>query len=178
MVLNIRNMVCIRCNMIVSQELIKLNLHPVHVELGSAEILETLSAYQKEEFNLAILGFGLELMVDRKSILVEKIKKVINEFISYQDEPVKVNLSSHLNQKLIYDYTYLANVFSQVEGLTIEHYMISQKIEKVKNLLFTGELSLKEIAYKLNYSSTAHLSNQFKKITGCTTSCFRENQKK
>lgn len=177
MVLYIKNMVCMRCIMIVRQELIRLNFHPLQVELGSAEIMETLSLDQKEEFDAAIINFGLELMEDRKSILVEKIKKVIHEFISYQDEHIKVNLSQYLNKQLSYHYTYLANVFSQAEGITIEQYMISQKIERVKYLLFTGELSLKEIAYKLHYSSTAHLSNQFKKTTGCTTSSFKEIQR-
>ena len=170
-------MVCIRCKVIVNQELMRLNLHPIHTNIGSAEIMETLSTGEKEKFNMALLTFGLELMEDKRSILIEKIKKVIHEFIYDKDEPVKVNFSCYLSKQLNYDYTYLANVFSLAEGLTIEHYMISQKIERVKDLLFTSDLSLKEIAYTLHYSSTAHLSNQFKKITGCTTSSFREKQK-
>jgi len=177
MILYIRNMVCIRCKVIVNQELIRLNLHPIHIDLGSAEIMETLSPCEKENFNTAMQSFGLELMEDRRSILIEKIKKVIHEFIYDKEEPVKINFSCYLSKQLNYDYTYLANVFSLAEGLTIEHYMISQKIERVKDLLFTSDLSLKEIAYTLHYSSTAHLSNQFKKITGTTTSSFREKQK-
>lgn len=166
-------MVCIRCKMVVKQELKRLGLHYVVVELGEVEVLENISVQQKENFKTALLKFGLELMDDKKSILIEKIKKVVIELVHYTDEELKINFSEHLSEKLNYDYTYLANLFSEVEGTTIEHFIIMHKIERVKELLVYDELSLKEISYKLHYSSVAHLSNQFKKITGLTTSHFK-----
>ncbi|HCN84289.1 MAG TPA: AraC family transcriptional regulator [Sphingobacteriaceae bacterium] len=174
MKLYIRNMVCIRCKMIVKQELKKLSLHYVIVELGEVEILEDISPLQLEELNKALLKFGLELMDNKKSILIEKIKKVIVELIHYTDEPEKINFSDYLSEKLNHNYTYLANLFSEVVGINIEHYIIIHKIERVKELLVYDELSLTEISYKLHYSSVAHLSNQFKKITGLTPSHFKK----
>jgi len=172
--LYIKNMVCIRCKMVVKQELEKLGLHYSNVELGKADIIENISPRQKEEFKIGLEKFGLELLDDKKSILIEKIKKVIIELIHYSDEPLKVNFSDYLGEKLNHNYTYLANLFSEVEGITIEHYIIFHKIEKVKELLVYDELSLTEISYKLHYSSVAHLSNQFKKITGLTPSFFKK----
>ncbi|WP_238387704.1 helix-turn-helix domain-containing protein [Pararcticibacter amylolyticus] len=166
-------MVCIRCKMVVSQELKKLGLHLVVVNLGEVEILENISSAQREKFKASLYRFGLELMDDKKSILIEKIKKVIIELVHYTNESLKVNFSDHLSEKLNYDYTYLANLFSQVEGMTIEHFIIIHKIERVKELLVYEELSLKEIAFRLHYSSVAHLANQFKKVTGLTTSHFK-----
>lgn len=174
MKLYIKNMVCIRCKMVVTQELKKMGLHQVVVNLGEVEILENISSAQRESFKAALDKFGLELMDDKKSILIERIKKVIIELIHYTDEPLKVNFSGHLSEKLNYDYTYLANLFSQVEGTTIEHYIIIHKIERVKELLVYEEMPLKEIAFILHYSSIAHLANQFKKITGLTTSHFKK----
>ncbi|WP_235833086.1 helix-turn-helix domain-containing protein [Arcticibacter tournemirensis] len=167
-------MVCIRCKMVVKQELKKLGLHYVVVELGEVEILEDISVAQKDEFSTALLRFGLELMDNKKSILIEKIKNVIVELIHHTEAPLKTNFSDHLSERLNHDYTYLANLFSEVEGITIEHYIITHKIERVKELLVYDELSLKEISYKLHYSSIAHLSNQFKKITGLTPSHFKK----
>jgi AraC-like DNA-binding protein len=166
-------MVCIRCKMVVKQQLKKLSLHYITVELGEVEILEIISNAQLIEFKTALVKYGLELLDDKKSILIEKIKKVIVELIHYADEPVKVNFSDYLSEKLNHDYTYLANLFSEVEGINIEHYIIMHKIERVKELLVYDELSLTEISYKLHYSSVAHLSNQFKKITGLTPSHFK-----
>lgn len=174
MKLYIKNMVCIRCKMVVKQELENLGLHYINVELGEADVIEDLSPIQKEQFKSCLLKFGLELLDDKKSILIEKIKKVIVELIHYTDEPLKVNFSDYLGEKLNHNYTYLANLFSEVEGITIEHYIIVNKIEKVKELLVYDELSLTEISYKLHYSSVAHLSNQFKKITGLTPSFFKK----
>ena len=173
MKLYIKNMVCIRCKMVVKQELKKLGLQAVAVDLGEVEILENISPTQQSELKTALHKFGLELMDNKKSILIEKIKQVIIELIHYTDEPLKINFSNHLSEKLNYDYTYLANLFSAVEGTTIEHFIIVHKIEKVKELLVYDELSLTEISYKLHYSSVAHLSNQFKKITGLTPSYFK-----
>ncbi|WP_407427989.1 helix-turn-helix domain-containing protein [Arcticibacter sp.] len=167
-------MVCIRCKMVVKQELRKLGLHFVVVNLGEVELMENITATQKQRFKSAIGRFGLELMDDKKSILIEKIKNVVVELVHYTDDSLKTNFSTHLSEKLEYDYTYLANLFSEVEGITIEHFVIIHKIERVKELLVYDELSLKEISYKLHYSSVAHLSNQFKKITGLTPSHFRK----
>ncbi len=122
--------------------------------------------------------WGLELMDDKKSMLIEKIKNVIIESIHYSDEQLQINFSNYLSEKLNYDYTYLANLFSEVEGTTIEHFIIGHKIERVKELIVYDELSLTEIAWKLHYSSIAHLSNQFKKITGLTPSYFKQLRQK
>jgi len=173
MKLYVKNMVCIRCKMVVKQQLKKLSLNYISVELGEVEVLENISNVQLTEFKTALVKYGLELLDDKKSILIEKIKKVIVELIHYADEPAKVNFSDYLSEKLNHDYTYLANLFSEVEGINIEHYIIMHKIERVKELLVYDELSLTEISYKLHYSSVAHLSNQFKKITGLTPSHFK-----
>jgi YesN/AraC family two-component response regulator len=166
-------MVCIRCKMVVKDELTKLGLHHTAVELGEAEILETLTVPQLEEVRSALLRSGLELMDDKKSVLIQKIKNVIIDLVHYSEEPLAVNLSDYLGGKLHHDYTYLANLFSEVQGTTIEKFFISHKIERVKELLVYNELNLTEIAYKMHYSSVAHLSTQFKKVTGLTPSHFK-----
>jgi AraC-like DNA-binding protein len=171
-------MVCIRCKMVVKEELKNLGLTYVIVELGEVEILETMLAEQRTLFKEALLKSGLELMDDKRSMLIEKIKNVITEMIHYTEEVPRINFSNFLADKLQYDYTYLANLFSEVEGTTIEHHIIAHKIERVKELLVYDELSLTEIAYKLHYSSVAHLSNQFKKVTGLTTSHFKQLKQK
>ena len=169
----IQNMVCLRCKMVVRSELDKLGLHYGEIELGEVEVEEDIQSGQLTELNIALKKSGLELMDDKKSILVEKIKTLIIEMVHYSDEQIKINLSDYLSQKLNYNYTYLANIFSEVKGTTIEQFYLSHKIEKVKELLVYGELNLTEIAWKLHYSSVAHLSHQFKKITGLTPSFFR-----
>jgi len=167
-------MVCIRCKMVVKDELTKLGLHYAVVELGEAEILEKISTQQHDQFRDALLRSGLELMDDKKSMLIEKIKNVIIELVHYSEEPLGIKLSEFLSQKLNHDYTYLANLFSEVQGTTIEKFYISHKIERVKELLVYDELNLTEIAYLMHYSSVAHLSTQFKKITGLTPSHFKQ----
>jgi AraC-like DNA-binding protein len=171
-------MVCIRCKMVVKSELEKLGLHYIVVDLGETEIMEDISKEQLDRLNVALKKSGFELMDDRKSILVEKIKTIIIELVHYTDEQIKINLSDYLSQKLNHDYTYLANLFSEVKGITIEKFYLSHKIEKVKELLVYDELNLTEIAYKMHYSSVAHLSNQFKKMTGLTPSHFKNLKKK
>jgi YesN/AraC family two-component response regulator len=167
-------MVCIRCKIVVKSELEKLGLHYTSVDLGEAEIKESISAEQMAHLSIALRRTGLELMDDKKSILVEKIKAIIIELVHYTDEQIKINLSDYLGEKLNYDYTYLANLFSEVKGTTIEKFYLTHKIEKVKELIVYDELNLTEIADKLHYSSVAHLSNQFKKITGLTPSHFKK----
>lgn len=174
MKLYIKNMVCIRCKMVVKEELKNLGLTFVIVELGEVEIMETLLEEQRLLLKVALHKSGLELMDDKRSMLIEKVKNVITEMIHYSDEVPRVNFSDFLAGKLKYDYTYLANLFSEVEGTTIEHHIIANKIERVKELLVYDELSLTEIADKLHYSSVAHLANQFKKVTGLTTSHFKK----
>src|SRR5690242_2812352 len=174
----IKNMVCIRCKMIVKDELSKLGLHYTRVELGEVEIIENVTVAQNDQMKVALQKWGLELMDDKKSMLIEKIKRVIIELIHYSDEQLKNNFSNYLSEKLKYDYTYLSNLFSEVEGTTIEHFMITHKIERVKELLVYDEISLTEIAWKLHYSSVAHLSNQFKKITGLTPTYFKQLKQK
>ncbi|HSU28683.1 MAG TPA: AraC family transcriptional regulator [Chitinophagaceae bacterium] len=167
-------MVCIRCKMVVKDELTKLGLHYTVVDLGEADILEEMSKEQIEEFRIRLLKSGLELMDDKKSMLIQKIKNVIIEYVHYSDEPMNINFSEYLGQKLNHNYTYLANLFSEVQGTTIEKFIIAHKIEKVKELLVYDELNLTEIAYKMHYSSVAHLSAQFKKVTGLTPSHFKQ----
>jgi AraC-like DNA-binding protein len=160
--------------MVVKSELEKLGLHYKTVELGEAEIMEDMSPEQLDRLRIGLKKSGLELMDDKKSILVEKINAVIIELVHYNDEQLKINLSDYLTEKLNHNYTYLANLFSEVKGTTIEQFYLEHKIEKVKELLVYDELNLTEIAYRLHYSSIAHLSNQFKKMTGLTPSHFKQ----
>lgn len=164
--------------MVVKEELAKLGLHYVVLDLGMVEMLEDISVENREKLRVNLLRSGLELLEDKKSILIEQIKGVIVEMIHYSDETPKVNYSDYISEKLNYDYTYLSNVFSEVKGITIQQFIIINKIERVKELLLYDELNLTEISYKLNYSSVAHLSNQFKKITGLTPSYYKQLKKK
>lgn len=167
-------MVSIRCKMMVKSELDKLGLHYVVVDLGEVDVKENITVEQRERLKIALLKSGLELMDDKKAILIEKIKNVVVEMVHFADEFPQINFSEYLSGKLNYDYTYLANLFSEVTGITIEQFIIAHKIERVKELLIYDELNLTQISYKLNYSSVAHLSNQFKKVTGLTPSFFKQ----
>ena len=171
-------MVSNRCKMAVKEELKKLGLHFIVVELGEVEIMEKISAEQREQLQTGLLNSGLELMDDRRSVLIERIKNVIIEMVHYSDEVIKINFSHYLAEKLDHDYTYLANLFSEVQGTTIEQFIIAHKIERIKELIIYGELNITEIAWKMNYSSVAHLSNQFKKMTGLTPSHFKKLKNK
>jgi len=166
-------MVSIRCKMIVKSELDNLGLRYRHVELGEADIIENITAKQRELLATSLLRSGLELMDNKKAMLVEKVKNIIIEMIHYADELPLIKKSVYISDKLNYDYTYLATLFSEVTGTTIEQYIIVHKIERVKELIFYDELNLTEIAHKLHYSSVAHLSNQFKKVTGLTPTYFK-----
>lgn len=159
--------------MMVKEELKKLGIWYVVVDLGVIEILEDITSEQGKQLKINLLKSGLELLDDKRSILVESVKNVIVEMIHYSDEVPKVNYSDFISEKLGYNYTYLANVFSEVKGITIQQFIIINKIERVKELLLYDELSLTEISYRLHYSSVAHLSNQFKKITGLTPTFYK-----
>jgi len=167
-------MVSIRCKMLVKSELEKLGLHYKTVELGEVDLEENLSPEQWDVLNANLKRSGIELMEDKKSILIEKIKNVIIELVHYSEEPLDIKFSQYLSQKLNHDYTYLANLFSETLGITIEHFLIVHKIERVKELLIYDELNITEIAWKMHYSSVAHLSTQFKKITGLTPSFLKK----
>jgi len=171
--LYIKYMVSMRCKMAVREELKKLGLHFI-VDMGVADVMEDITPEQREQIRNGLHQSGLELMDDKKAVLIEKIKNVIIEMVHYTDEIPKTNFSDYLVDKLKYDYTYLANLFSEVQGTTIEKFIISHKIERVKELIIYDELNLTEIAWNMHYSSVAHLSNQFKKITGLTPSHFKK----
>jgi AraC-like DNA-binding protein len=164
--------------MVVKEELTKLGLSYAGVELGEAEVLQTITPAQLKQLNIALLSYGLELMDDKRSQLIEKIKNVVIQLVHHTEDQLKTNFSVFLSEALGYDYTYLANIFSEVQGTTIEKFLITHKIERAKELLVYNELSVTEIAYKLHYSSVAHLSNQFKKITGLTPSHFKQMKDK
>lgn len=172
--LYIKYMVSLRCKMMVKEELKKLGLNYVTVELGMIDVLEDITVEQRKQLKENLLHSGLEVLDDKKSILIEKIKNIITEMIHYSDELPRVNYSDYISEKLGFDYTYLANTFSEVKGITIQQFIILHKIERVKELIIYDELNLTEIAYKMHYSSVAHLSNQFKKITGFTPSFYKQ----
>ena len=167
-------MVSNRCKLAVKEELKKLGLHFIVVDLGEVEIMENITPAQQKQLQLGLISSGLELMDDKRAVLIEKIKNVITEMIHHSEELPKVNYSDYIAEKLSYDYTYLSNLFSEVKGITIQQFIIVHKIERVKELLFYGELNLTEISFKLHYSSVAHLSNQFKKVTGLSPSGYRQ----
>ena len=178
MKLFIKYMVSTRCKMVVKEELKKIGLHFIFVDLGEIEIMENITDEKRVLLKKGLLNSGLELMEDKKAILIEKIKNVIIEMVHYSDEIPKVNYSDYISEKLNHDYTYLSNIFSEVKGMTIQQFIINHKIERAKELLLYDEYNLTEISYKLNYSSVAHLSNQFKKVTGLTPSHFKKLKEK
>lgn len=182
MKISIKNMVCNRCILVVKQELEKMNLTPIHVQLGEVELKEELSDSQINHLRDQLADKGFELLDDRKTMIVEKVKNIIVEVIHGGDEiDIKTNFSNLIQKKLYIDYNYISFLFSNTEGITIEQYIILQRIERAKELLVYNELTLSEISYKLGYSSVQHLSTQFKKVTGLTPSHFKaikENKRK
>jgi AraC-like DNA-binding protein len=171
-------MVSNRCKMAVKEELKKLGLHFIVVDLGEVDVMENITIDQRQQLKAGLLSSGFELMDDKKSMLIEKIKNVIIEMVHHSNEVIKVNFSTYLSEKLNHDYTYLSNLFSEVQGTTIERFIISHKTEKVKELIIYGELNITEIAWKMGYSSVAHLSSQFKKVTGLSPSHFKNMKDK
>ncbi|MFD0977054.1 helix-turn-helix domain-containing protein [Salinimicrobium gaetbulicola] len=178
MKLYIKYMVSLRCKLMVKLELEKLGIEYTSLELGMIEIKENIQKEQLQQLKQNLAVSGLELLEDKKSILIDRIKNVIIEMIHVSEEVPKVNYSEFISEKLGYDYTYLSNLFSEVKGVTIQHFIIKHKIEKAKELILYDELNLTEIAYRLHYSSVAHLSNQFKKVTGHTPSYYKKLGKK
>jgi len=160
--------------MAVKEELKKLGLHYIVVDLGEVDIMENISMEKRNLLKINLLQSGLELMDDKKAMLIEKIKTIIIEMVHHSSEIIKVNFSDYLSEKMNHDYTYLSNLFSEVQGTTIEQYIISHKIERIKELIIYGEHNITEIAWKMGYSSVAHLSSQFKKVTGLTPSHFKQ----
>ncbi len=160
--------------MVVKDVLRKLGLHFIVVELGEVDIMETITHEQEDQLRIALSETGLELIDDKKAILIEKIKNVIREMVHDSDGEMEINFSDFLSNKLHHNYTYMTNLFSEVQGTTIEHFLIAHKVERVKELIMYGEMNISEIAWKMNYSSVAHLSNQFKRTTGLSPSHFKQ----
>ena len=176
--LYIKNMVCNRCKMVVKSELEKLGLHPVSVDLGEVEVQETNIDTLKTELLQKLQSLGFDLIDDKRSKAIEKVKTLIVNLVHDKNNDTKFNLSDYLTQHILQDYNTLSNLFTDVAGTTIEKYYINQKIEKVKELLVYDELTLSEIAFQLHYSSVSHLSNQFKKITGFTPTYYKQMKDK
>ena len=174
MKLHVKNMVCKRCILVVENELERLGIQTLKVSLGEIELKNTIDAAAKMELDEHLKSFGFELIDDKKGKLIEQIKTLIIDLVHHKNGVLSINLSDFLANQLHYDYSYLSHLFSEIEGTTLEHYFIAQKIEKVKELLVYNELTLSEIADQLNYSSVAHLSSQFKKMTGLTPSHFKK----
>ena len=178
MKLYIKSMVSLRCKIIVKNELNRLGLREKSIDLGLVEIIGEITNEQRNQLKKNLLQSGLELMVDKKGIIIDKIKNIIIDMIHYCEDIPNVNYSDYISEKLHYDYTYLSNIFSAENGVTIQHFIIVHKIEKVKELILYNQLNLSEISYKLHYSSLAHLSGQFKKITGLSPSFFKKQNHK
>lgn len=177
MKLFIKNMISDRCKVLVQEELEALGVFDVSVKIGEVDINGKLTLQQYDELKHNLSQYGLQIVEDKKSILIERIKNAIIQMIHHSEETPKTKYSCYLSNLLNHDYTYMANLFSEMEGITIEQYIIANKIERVKELLLYEDLTLTEIAYRLHYSSVAHLSNQFKKITGLTPSCFKATKR-
>lgn len=171
-------MVSLRCKMMVKSELEYLGVKFINIDLGVVELKNDISHHKRNLLKNNLFKSGLILLDDKKSILIEKIKNVIIEMIHYSDELPKMNYSDYISEKLKYDYTYLSNMFTEVRGITIQQFIIINKIERVKELLLYDELNLTQISYKLHYSSVSHLSKQFKKITGLSPSFYKQLKKK
>jgi AraC-like DNA-binding protein len=178
MKIHIKYMISSRCKILVRDVLNEMGLHFVMVELGEVDIMENITNAQREYLRSELQNAGLELMEDKRTILLEKIKYTILDVINNREEDKRLNFSHYLSEKLGYNYTYLVSIFSEASGTTIEQYMIAQKVERVKELIAYDELNIAEIAWKMNYSSAAHLSNQFKKVTGLSPSHFKNLKNK
>jgi AraC-like DNA-binding protein len=170
----VKNMVCVRCESLVKSELTKMGFDYHSVKSGEVEIKDDLTEEDRQRLNMVLEKSGLGLLDDKKSVLVEKISNLIIDLIHYNNDRIKINLSDYLKEKLSYDTAYMARLFAEVKGTTIEHFFITQRIERAKEMLIYDNLSLTEIADQLHFSSTSHFCNQFKKATGLTPSYFRQ----
>lgn len=171
-------MVSLRCKMAVKEELRKLGIRFTNIDLGEVETVDNITSFQREQLKKSLLNCGLELMDDKRTILIEKVKNLITDMIHHHDELPRINYSDFISEHTKHDYTYLSNIFSQMKGITIQQFIINHKVERIKELISYGEMNLTEIAWKMNYSSVAHLSNQFKKITGFSPSHFKQSNHK
>lgn len=178
MKLYVRNMACLSCKVVVKEALEELKIEPVKVELGEIETRKELSNNEMQQLNNKIKKVGLELLENKQGMIIEKIRKVVVDYVYHTEEKIITNFSDYLSEKLNYNYTYLANLFSEVEASTIEQYVIAMKIERIKELIMFEDMTLTEISYKLHYSSVAHLSSQFKKVTGLTPTHFKQLKNK
>jgi YesN/AraC family two-component response regulator len=169
-------MISQRCKIVVNNILQNFGMEVNSINIGEIELKENIPAFKLMQLNTALKETGLELVFDKKNQLVQQIKNIVSEIIHFSTEPLTIKFSCYLSKRLNYNYTYLAGVFKKLSGITIEHFMISQKIEKVKSMLIAGDMHLSEIAYRMNYSSVSHLSAQFKKITGRNASDYRLSQ--
>ncbi|HEY5534263.1 MAG TPA: helix-turn-helix domain-containing protein [Ignavibacteria bacterium] len=174
MKLYIKHMVSNRCKMSVNEMFKKLGLHVLKVELGEVDVSDFIPEDHLVLIRNELLDIGFELLEDKQVFLIEKIKNSVIEMIHHSDEMIKVNFSDYLREKLNYDYSYLSNRFSEEQGITIEHFIILHKIERIRELIIYDELNISEIAHKMNYSSAAHLSGQFKKVKGMTPTSFKK----
>lgn len=171
-------MVSQRCKMAVKEVLKDMGLHFVFVDLGVVETMEELSVEQRQQLKTTLLELGLELMEDKRAELVQQVKKLILDMIYQAEEEMKMSFTTYLSEQTGHDYPHLAGLFLESQGMTIQQFMITHKVERVKELIIYGELSISEITWKMNYSSVAHLSNQFKKITGLTPTHFKQLKEK
>ncbi len=178
MIINIKNMMCLRCKMVVENILTSFGLEATTISLGTVELKKNLSYPQLLQLNAALKEADLELVFDKKGLLDQKIKNIIFETIHYFNEPLNIKFSCYLSSRLNYNYTYLSKIFTEANGISIERYIILQKIEKVKSMLVSENVFLSEIAYKMNYSSVGHLSAQFKKVTGYTAKDYKSSKAK
>lgn len=174
MILRVKNMVCNRCKMVVENTLVECGLHPQHIELGEVVIQEEDITDVREKLLIQLNSLGFELLDDKKSQTIERAKNLITDLVQNKQDNISLNLSDYLQSNILMEYSSLSKLFSEVEGITIEKYHILQKVEKVKELLVYDELSLGEIADQLHYSSSAYMSNQFKKVTGLTPGQFKK----
>ena len=178
MVLHIKNMVSLRCKMMVAEELMKLGMRYLVIDLGIVNLIMQSTAGQRAQLKENLLPSGLELLENKKNILVEKIRNLILQMIHYSDELPEIKFSEYISKKIGYDYPYLANIFLEIKHISIRQYIVIHKIEMVKEMLLHDELNLTEISYKMHYSSVAHLSNQFKKITHVSPSVYKQQNQK
>ena len=178
MKIHIKHMVSQRCKIVVMQELKKLGLNYITVDLGVVNLSTHLTQEQNLQLKVALAKSGLELIENRKDVVIEQIKTAVIESIYYSENKLKIPFSTYLSNKLNLNYTYLSNIFTESQGFTIGHFIIMHKIEHVKELIQYNELTFSEIAFKMHYSSIGHLSNQFKEITGTTLSFYKTHGQK